>query len=168
MCFSLWYVFPLYIRGVFKKYVDCLNWVQENPLGVARPLQSFTFLNIRMWFNSESTTTERFKVKDVIFIYSTTELNSSKIFLQLSKCTSVVLKWDYHNWMLRRSVRDWFLKLKSSSRKLRFFPFKCTNLGFSSQSQTCTWIKTSLSKPIIDCLKCVLTNDFVLAIKLLT
>ena len=31
-----------------------------------------------------------------------TELNSPKISLQLSKGTSVTLKWDHYNWLLSR------------------------------------------------------------------
>ena len=97
-----------------------------------------TFPNVEVWFSNVATT---IMVRQSVRNISTT--------FQTSKC-GLKVQTDPHNRMLWRSVRDssktervedrevrdWFVELKSSSRKHRFFPTKCTNFSFRSQSQT--------------------------------
>ena len=130
-------------------------------------IESRTCPHVQMWFNSKLTTIDAklstqylYTVNHVpsqmyncCLVMLLRQLNSSKIgawffnnctqhFEYLFKCASEVLTCDHHNRMLQRSIRDWFLKWKNFSRKLRFSPTKCTNFDFRSQPQTYTWIKT--------------------------
>ena len=132
-----------------------------------------------MLFNSEPTTSEQWKVKYAIYIYNeprnfpnvkvllsnfatTFECFDKRcvIFLQPLKCTNAVLKsTDHHNRMVWLSIRDWVWKLKSFSRKLRFFP---PNVQISVSAAN------HKLKSRIDFFKRLLIDDFVPAIKLLT
>ena len=102
-----------------------------------------TLLNTIWWRVNVATTIKIFDKPCVICLQQNRLFKDLSTTFQMYKCDPEerppqlnALTWFFYNWTRRSSVRVWFSERKSSSRKLRCFPIKCTKVGFSSQSQT--------------------------------
>ena len=132
---TFWFDFRQKQRFFLSQYIYKLKMRSLYGLWIV-----YLFKYVLLWFNSEPTTTERCKFKGTFYIYTQWTFSNAQvflnnvattikffenqcvIFLQLFKCASVVLTCDYLKWRRRGSIRNWFLELKVSLRKLRFFP----------------------------------------------
>ena len=90
--------------------------------------------NLLVRFSTKTTLLPFSRFEQAFFICT---VNSA--LFQMYRCGSIARPSQLN----ASTIGTWLISTtKISSRKLRFFPTKCTNLGLNSKSQTYTWIKT--------------------------
>ena len=122
-CVSIVNPRQLNITKLSTQFIYTVNQVpfQMCKYGLSMLLRQLNFSTIDTWFFYNWTYRRFFD-------------NFSKIYVWSWRVTATTEYFDFSRSL--RLVLDWFEELKSSSRKLRFFPTKCTNFDFRSQSQT--------------------------------